>query len=222
MGKKVVIPTVLYTVLIVVLMYVIVFAQSFVQIPVKVFCSLMLFTIYIINVPKEHWNKNYFTVQFLFFLGDVFYSYPIRFFHISLVFYVAVYIAFSIYLYKKGLKNKDWFLIFTFALPFLFTYGIIFTLLRNLDMWWGIGIGLVGIVICVNASLVVLSYAYRRSKRNLFFFVGVFLIQMVNFLAGVYYFNEQNQSYYLIINGCSLVAQYLICLGFIVSKKEEI
>lgn len=221
MIRKFYIPTTLFFLSTVALLFVIMLSKSVIQVPIKIVCSSSLVVMYAVSVAKDKWDKNYFILALLFSFGDGFYSFPIQFFSFSFVFYTVIYIIFTLYIYKE-LKNKDWFRIFTFASPFIFTYGVIILLLKNVTPLWFLAILITGFTTCINASVITLNYASKRSKRNFFFFIGMFLIQMMNFLAVMHYFNEQSKnSYYLIINTLSLFSQYLICLGFITPKEDE-
>lgn len=197
-------------------------SQPFLKVPIKVLSSLLLVITYMVSVPKKKQEKIYFILILLFALGDVFYSYPIRFFVFSLVFYIISYVLFTIYIYKTQLRDRNSFKIFTFASPFIFTYGVIFSLLKNLNEIWFFVVLLAGIIASISGSIITLSYANKRSDKNLLFFMGIFIIQMMNFFAGIYFFNIQKEVYYLAVTFLGCFAQYLICLGFIVESTKKI
>lgn len=179
---------------------------------------LLLGTLYFFNVEKEKKNWLYPLLLLCIGVGQLFFSQPENYFAYTIVTYSMAHIIFMLLIYNNFLKQKSPFEIFTFSLPFMLTLSIICILL-DFNFYWGIGIFVIGILACLNGSMVLLNYATETTVRNYILFIGYFIWFIVDELAGVFMFGKSEEVYYLFTVILDLLAQYLICRALIFNKR---
>lgn len=155
------------------------------------------------------------------FAGQLFFIIPESYFSHTLYSYFIAHSLFATMVYIKYLRNKSFFDIFTFSLPFLLTFSTIYIMLEGLDFWWNVRILSFAPVICFNATIVLLNYITRKNTRNYLFFIAITIWLIVDALASVYMFNLREELYYAIVIVLDAVVQYLICRGIMLDNSHK-
>lgn len=197
-------------------------AQSYVlQVVAKVSLIVVMLLMYLLSSTKKTRDIRYVMMILLVFTAQLFFIKPDVYLKYSVYCYLMVHILFTVIVYTKYLKNKSSFDIFTFSFPFFMMFSVIYVLLENLSFWWHIKVLLFGPICCVNGTVAALSYIETKNKRNLFLFIGVFTWLVVDALTIVQAFNLKERLYYNIVVGLDVVANYLVCMGFVFGVLEE-
>lgn len=187
---------------------------------VRIFLPFTLLLMYLLAVPKERRNKMYILTILFFGVGELFYVYPESYFKYALFFYFISHLLFTIIIYKDYLTEKSLSIISVFTLPFLLPYSIIFLLFKGLGVEWIFLITFFALFGSVNGSVVFINYAKTKNIQNYRFFIGFFILSLVDSLAGVYMFKIRDELFYLLSLTLDLIAKYMICRGFILTKKD--
>lgn len=153
-------------------------------------------------------------------LGEFLLIDPYQYFEYVIYSYFLSHVIFSVVIYNNYLRNESKFDVFTFSLPFLLTFSIVF-ILFNLNLFWGIKVLILGISACINGSVVLLNYANSRTKQNYFFFVGGFIMLVADAFGGIYRFTAKEEINYFSSILFDFIAQYLIFRGFLLDAKED-
>lgn len=190
------------------------------KITIKILLTVVLIIMYLLKTPKQKYNYLYISSLISAGVGEVFFVMPDSYFSITIYGYLIAHILFTITVYKKHLENKSFFDVFTFSLPFILTFSVIYVMLEGLDFWWSIKILTFGPIMALNGAVVLLNYANKKNLRNYLFFIGTFIWFVVDILTAVYVFNLRLEIYYVIIVTLDALAQYIICRGFIVNKNN--
>lgn len=190
------------------------------KITIKILLTVVLIIMYFLRVAKQQYDYLYVGSLIFAGIGETFFVVPDAYFNITIYGYLIAHILFTITIYKKYLKNKSFFDAFTFSLPFILTFSVIFVMLEGLDFWWNLKILTFGPIMALNGAIVVLNYANTKNLRNYLFFIGTFMWFVVDTLAAVYVFNFRLEIYYVIIVTLDAIAQYIICRGFTLQKRK--
>lgn len=221
MKNKISLLSFFYFLLIVILLKAIFYESYVLQIVVKLLLFLSLLAIYMIKVPRQQWNKLYLPMIVLTFFGQVLFIKSNSYFAYTFYLYFIAHTLFAIIVYKKYLKDKSFFDAFTFSLPFILTFSIIYIMLEGMEFWWEIRIIVFGFMACLNATIVLLNYIATKNMRNYLLFIGLFIWIVVDGLAAVYIFNSRLEVYYIIIITLDAIVQYIICRGFSLYKDKD-
>lgn len=187
---------------------------------VRVFLPLTLLVMYLLAVPKERRNKLYMLMILFFGIGELFYVYPEVYFKYSLLFYFVSHLLFIITVYKDYIVKKSFSNTLIFTLPFILPYSVILLLFKGLSLQWVLIVIVFGMVACVNGSVVFINYAKTKNIQNYLFFIGFFILSLVDSLAGIYMFNIRDELFYLLSLTLDLIAKYMICRGFMLTKED--
>lgn len=218
--KNIVWFTCCYVVLTFVVLYGVLTKNTSLQLIAKVFLPILLFSVYLFTVPKEKINKLYLVMILLVTIGEFFITYPYQYFNYVILFYLLAHITFTIIIYRNYLRNESFFDVFTFSLPFLLTFSIIY-ILYELNFYWGIKVMILGVFVCINTSTVLLNYANNRSKQNYLFFLGMFLWLVADSFGGAYRFKGGILLFNFFSISLDFISEYLICIAFLLDAKEE-
>lgn len=193
------------------------------QFVTKVSLVLVLLLLYFSENLGKKRNGLYILMLLFVCAGQLFFIEPDTYFSYTLYCYLITHILFSVIIYTKYLKRKSSFDIFTFSLPFLLTFSIIYIMLENLSFWWRIRALVFGPICCINGTITILNYLETKNRENFFLFVGIFIWLVVDALAMVYMFNLKEELYHNIIVILDAIANYLVCIGFAkgLSKKDS-
>lgn len=194
--------------------------DDFLHLTIRFFLFPTLLLMYLLGVPKERQNKLYILMILFFGAGELFYVYPESYFKYTLFFYLISHLLFAITIYKDYLTEKSLSDILVFTLPFALPYSIVLLLFKGLNLEWLLIVITFGLVGCVNGSVVFINYAKTKNVKNYLFFVGFFILSLVDSLAGIYMFNIKNELFYLLSLTLDLIAKYLICRGFMLKKED--
>lgn len=186
----------------------------------RVFLPLTLLLMYLLAVPKERRNKLYILMVLSFGIGELFYVYPQVYFKYSLLFYFVSHLLFIRTVYKDYIIKKSFSDILIFTLPFILPYSIILLLFKDLSLQWVFIIIVFVLVACVNGSVVFINYAKTKNVQNYLFFIGFFVLSLVDSLAGIYMFKIRDEIFYLLSLTLDLIAKYMICRGFMLTKED--
>lgn len=187
----------------------------------KIALSLVLLIIYLSIGLSKRRDRLYITMLVFVCLGQLFFIKQDVYFIYTFYCYLIMHILFVIIIYTKYLKNKSLFDVFTFSLPFLLMFSVIYVLLEDLNFWWSVRVLVFGFVCCLNATLAPLSYMETRNKMGFLLFIGVFIWIVVDGLAIVNLFNLRERTYYNIIVFIDAIASYLVCLGFVIGSLDS-
>lgn len=186
----------------------------------RLFLFPILLIMYLLATPKKEINKLYVCMILIFGVGELFYVNPQSYFKYSLYCYFISHLLFIRIIYVKYLMNKQITDVIIFSLPFVLPYSVILLLFKDLDLQWSIIVAVFGIVACINGSVVFINYAKTRNIQNYLFFVGFFVLSLVDSLAGIYMFNLKDELFYLLSLTLDLMAKYMICRGFMLKRGD--
>lgn len=191
------------------------------QFVAKVFLTLVLLLLYFTESLKKKISVFTILMLLLVCVGQLFFIKPSDYFTYTFYCYLIMHILFSIVIYTKHLKSKSRFDIFTFSLPFFLTFAIIYILLEDLSVEWNIRALIFGPISCINGTIVILNYLDKKSKGGFLLFLGIFIWIVVGALAMVYVFNFKKPLHYNVIVVLDVIANYLICMGFVDLSKAN-
>lgn len=187
---------------------------------VRLFLFPVLLAMYLLAVPKKEVNKTYILMVFVFWISELFYADIRNYFEYCFYCYFIAHVLFIKIIYDKYLKVKSVTDVLTFSLPFILPYSVVLMLFKNLDLQWTVIVIVFGIIASINGSVVFINYARTKNIQNYLFFVGFFMISLVDSLTGVYIFNQEEELFYLLSLTLDLIAKYMICRGFMLRRED--
>lgn len=212
--------TCLYALVAISLLFAIATNNTLLQFIARGVFPLLLYFTYFNLVPKKRISKLYLGVIFCITIGEFFLTDSYKYFEYVIYSYLIAHVLFTIIIYRYYLRNESMFDVFTFSLPFLLTFSIIY-ILFNLDLSWGIKVVSLGTIACINASTVLLNYANNRTKQNYLFFLGVFIWLVADAFGGIYRFKAKLEFHFLLSIALDFAAQYLIFRAFLLDAKKD-
>lgn len=212
--------TATYLVLCVLSMFFIIEDNKNLQLYIKPFVSVCLLFMYISSVEKV--NVIYCAILLFVFAGHCFIIYPDDYFQICLYLYLIASVLTSVLIFQKILKNKSFFNIFTFALPFFMAFMTVFLLIsKNLEDSLIVPIFVFGIAVCISGSIVLLNYSQNKDIGNYLIFIGVFTIITADASAALYQYGKMGILYYQLLILFDYLGQYAFCRGLIMKQQES-
>lgn len=190
-----------------------------IQLYIKPFVIITLFSIYALSIKKINYLYIGMLVSSL--LGHMFLIYPEKYFTLCVFSYFSMHIFGIILVFKHFLTKKSWLDIFTFSLPFLIVFCVVFILLKDNLGTDKIPIILIGMAAVSTGSLVLLNYSQKKNLSNYLIFLGLFTIISAESSGALFKYAEKGVIFYYFIVCLDQLGQYALCMGILINEQEK-